>query len=56
MTRERPVAITLNPFCGSGSTCVAAAQLDRLWIGADVDPTYVELARRRVAEEGAELH
>ena len=47
-----PGALVLDPFCGSGSTCVAAAQLDRLWIGADVDPTYVELARRRVAEEG----
>ena len=45
-------ALVLDPFCGSGSTCVAASQLGRLWIGADVDPTYVELARRRVAEEG----
>ena len=46
-------ALILDPFCGSGSTCVAAAQLGRLWIGVDTDPSYVELARRRVADEGA---
>jgi len=46
-------ALVLDPFCGSGSTCVAAAQLDRLWIGVDTDQTYVELARRRISAEGA---
>ncbi len=45
-------SLVLDPFCGSGSTCVAAAQLGRLWIGVDVDPAYVELAERRVREEG----
>ncbi len=45
-------SLVLDPFCGSGSTCVAAAQLGRLWIGVDVDPAYVELAERRVQEEG----
>ena len=46
-------ALVLDPFCGSGSTCVAAAQLGRLWIGVDMDPEYVQLARRRVSSEGA---
>ncbi len=45
-------ALVLDPFCGSGSTCVAAAQLGRLWIGVDIDPAYVGLARRRVSSEG----
>jgi site-specific DNA-methyltransferase (adenine-specific) len=45
-------ALVLDPFCGSGSTCVAAAQLGRLWIGVDTDISYVELARRRLATEG----
>jgi DNA modification methylase len=44
-------ALVLDPFCGSGSTCVAAAQLGRLWIGVDTDPTYVALARRRISAE-----
>jgi site-specific DNA-methyltransferase (adenine-specific) len=44
--------LVLDPFCGSGSTCVAAAQLGRLWIGVDVDPHYVELAQKRVQTEG----
>jgi len=47
-------ALVLDPFCGSGSTCVAAAQLGRLWIGVDTDPSYVELARQRVANEGVQ--
>jgi len=45
-------ALVLDPFCGSGSTCVAASQLERLWIGADIDPHYVELAEKRVVAEG----
>jgi site-specific DNA-methyltransferase (adenine-specific) len=44
--------LVLDPFCGSGSTCVAASQLGRLWIGVDIDPHYVGLAEKRVAEEG----
>ena len=42
----------LDPFMGSGSTLVAAAQLSRRYVGYDLDPTFVELARTRVAEEG----
>ncbi len=32
---------------------VAAAQLGRRYVGYDLDPAYVEIARRRVEEEGA---
>ena len=35
---------------GSGSALVAAARLGRRYVGYDLDPTYVELARRRVGE------
>ena len=38
----------LDPFIGSGSTAVAAAQLGRRYIGIDTNPEYVELSRQRV--------
>lgn len=42
--------LVLDPFMGSGSSLVAAAQLDRRYIGYDLDPAYVDIARRRVAD------
>ncbi|MCU0261131.1 MAG: site-specific DNA-methyltransferase, partial [Ilumatobacteraceae bacterium] len=42
-------------FMGSGSTLVAAARLGRRFVGYDLDPGYVELARARVAEEGVPI-
>jgi site-specific DNA-methyltransferase (adenine-specific) len=44
--------LVLDPFMGSGSTLVAAAGLGRRYVGYDLDPDYVEIARRRVAEAG----
>ena len=43
--------LVLDPFMGSGSTLVAAARLDRRFVGFDLDPSYVEIARARVASE-----
>jgi site-specific DNA-methyltransferase (adenine-specific) len=40
---------------GSGSTLVAAALLDRRYIGYDLDAGYVDMARRRVAEAIADV-
>jgi site-specific DNA-methyltransferase (adenine-specific) len=42
--------LVLDPFMGSGSTLVAAARLGRRYVGYDLDPSYVEIARRRVGE------
>jgi DNA modification methylase len=41
--------LVLDPFMGSGSTLVAAAGLGRRYTGYDLDATYVDIARRRVA-------
>ena len=46
--------LVLDPFMGSGSSMVAAAQLGRRYVGYDLDPDYVELARERVAAAMAE--
>ncbi len=46
--------LVLDPFMGSGSALVAAALLGRRYIGYDLDDSYVEIARRRVAEALAE--
>ncbi|MCZ7535630.1 MAG: site-specific DNA-methyltransferase [Acidimicrobiia bacterium] len=43
--------LVLDPFMGSGSALVAAARLGRRYVGYDLDPAYVEIARRRIAEE-----
>lgn len=45
--------IVFDPFIGSGTTAVAAAKTGRLFFGCDVVKEYVELARHRVATEGA---
>jgi site-specific DNA-methyltransferase (adenine-specific) len=47
--------LILDPFMGSGTTLVAASMLGRRFVGYDLDPAFVELARTRVATEGARL-
>jgi site-specific DNA-methyltransferase (adenine-specific) len=44
--------LVLDPFMGSGSTLVAASRLGRRYVGYDLDPGYVELARARVEDDG----
>ena len=44
--------VVLDPFMGSGTTLVAAAKTGRSYVGYDIDPDYVDIARKRVAAEG----
>jgi site-specific DNA-methyltransferase (adenine-specific) len=40
--------IVLDPFCGSGTTCVAAKRLSRRYIGYDIHAEYLQLAKERL--------
>ena len=42
--------IILDPFMGSGSTCLAALKSNRLYVGYEINKQYVDLAERRIAE------
>jgi DNA modification methylase len=44
-----PGGIVLDPFCGSGTTLVAAAQSGRHYIGIDRNPDAIRIARQRLA-------
>ena len=40
--------VVLDPFCGSGSTCIAAIRNNRRYIGYDIKEEYIELSKRRI--------
>lgn len=44
-----PNGIVLDPFSGSGSTCIAAMQEDFRYIGIEKEAEYVEIANKRIA-------
>lgn len=48
-----PGGIVLDPFAGSGSTCVAARREGFFFIGIERELEYVEIARKRVGEINA---
>lgn len=50
-----PGDVVLDPFSGSGTTALAARELNRHYVGIDIDPAYVELARDRVSKEPLKL-
>ena len=41
-------SLILDPFCGSGTTCVAAKMLGRNYIGIDISEEYCQIARERI--------
>ena len=42
--------VVLDPFCGLGSTILAAHALGRVGIGLDINPDYAALAQRRLGD------
>lgn len=41
--------VVLDPFCGSGSTLVAAKQLNRKFLGFDISKKYVQISLKRLS-------
>ena len=40
--------LVFDPFCGSGTTCLAARDSGRNYLGCDVQQEYVTIARNRL--------
>ena len=43
--------VVLDPFAGAGSTQISCLQLDRHYIGIELEKEYFDIAERRLAEE-----
>lgn len=42
------LGVVLDPFMGSGTTCIVAQKLGRKFIGIDLNPDYIKLAESRL--------
>ena len=43
--------VVLDPFCGSGTTCIAAINNNRHYIGYDIKREYIELSKKRISNQ-----
>ena len=52
---SNPGDLVLDPFCGSGTTLVAAERLGRHWIGADINSSVYALVKGRMEKNHLRL-
>ena len=45
-----PKDLIIDPFCGSGTTLVAAHELGRRGVGLDINPQFVDMSNRRLTQ------
>ena len=48
---SNPGDVVLDPFSGSGTTCKCAKELNRHWLGIEINPAYVEICHKRLAQD-----
>ena len=48
---SNPGDVVLDPFAGSGTTLKAAKELNRQWLGIEINPAYVEICHKRLAQD-----
>ena len=48
LASTREGELVFDPFCGSGTTAVAATEMGRFFVGAELEEEYAELAARRI--------
>lgn len=48
---SKPGDIVLDPFAGSGTTLRAAKDFNRRFIGIEINPAYVEICHKRLAQD-----
>lgn len=46
----RPNDVVFDPFCGAGTTAIAAMKLGRKFVVTDVDEHYIEITNRKIAD------
>ena len=46
---SRPGDLVLDPFCGSGTTCLAALLLGRKFVGIEIEKEYCNIAKERLS-------
>ncbi len=47
--------VVLDPFCGSGTTCLSAVKSDRHYIGYDIEEKYIDLANERINQYTSQI-
>lgn len=47
--------IVLDPFIGSGTTAIVAENLNRKWIGIDLNKDYVDMSHDRIEDESTKI-
>jgi site-specific DNA-methyltransferase (adenine-specific) len=48
--------VVLDPFCGSGTTCIAAIESGRHYVGYEINSSYTQLANERIKKAHQDLH